>query len=196
MRENTFVKKYVSYFRPLYDIFEAHRNQRATLSDPPSSNSSRKTQFTLSTLHLANHARLCFSFSRVVSRNRILTRVTPDTTTRALPFHIRVCSTHSRQRRTFSGAHRLAKASDSQFAAATRLRSRVFTSTRWQLWVRSRSKGVERCVKIYDCYAAQEGGSGWWNVIGRPLLPKGPRGDTESGGQGLVGATKVAVTRV
>jgi len=40
-------------------------------------------------------------------------------------------------------------------------------------------------VKIYDCYAA---GSEWWNVIGRPLLPWGPRGDTESGGQGLVGA--------
>jgi len=39
-------------------------------------------------------------------------------------------------------------------------------------------------VKIYDCYAA---GSGWWNVIGRPL-PWGSKGDTESGGQGLVGA--------
>ena len=40
-------------------------------------------------------------------------------------------------------------------------------------------------MKIYDCYAA---GSGWWNVIGRPLLLWGSRGDTESDGQGLVGA--------
>lgn len=71
-----------------------------------------------------------------------------------------------------------------RLGAATRLRSRVFTSTRWQ----DRGRRVEvtvgwLCVKIYDCYAA---GSEWWNVIVRPLLPRGPRGDTRSSRRGLV----------
>jgi len=85
---------------------------------------------------LTNHVCL---FPRVVSHNRILTSVTSDSCSR---FTRPLCARFTKQCRTFSGAYRLARASDSRFAATTRLRSRVFTSTRWQLWVRSRSKGL------------------------------------------------------
>jgi len=79
------------------------------------------------------------SFSRVVIRNQILISVISDTT--RVPVSRVLYARFAKQCHTFSGAY-LAKASDSQFATATRLRNRVFILTRWQLWIQSRSKGL------------------------------------------------------